>query len=131
MKALDMGAVGTLICWENLDIIRYQFVKLPDAESAIVQYLRPDQEKSIEKHTDPDTGEELELDEKMSLLEWLANNFKDFGTKLEIITDKSQEGSQFCSGFGGIGGLLRYRVDFAAMDYDPGDFDDVDLEDYM
>ena len=106
-------------------------MKLPDAESAIVQYLRPDQEKSIEKHTDPDTGEELELDEKMSLLEWLANNFKDFGTKLEIITDKSQEGSQFCSGFGGIGGLLRYRVDFAAMDYDPGDFDDVDLEDYM
>lgn len=131
MKALDMGACGTLICWENLDITRYKFVKLPDEENAQVTYLRPDQEKSIEKHLCPDSGVELEVDETMPLLEWLANNFKDFGTKLEIITDKSQEGSQFCSGFGGIGGLLRYRVDFAAMEYDPGDFDDVDLEDYM
>ena len=36
--------------------------------------------------------------------------FQDYGAHLEIITDKSQEGSQFCSGFGGIGGLLRYVV---------------------
>lgn len=27
-----------------------------------------------------------------------------FGATLEIITDKSQEGSQFVRGFGGIGG---------------------------
>lgn len=38
------------------------------------------------------------------LLEWLANNYKNFGATLEIITDKSQEGSQFVRGFGGIGG---------------------------
>lgn len=29
---------------------------------------------------------------------------------------RSQEGSQFCKGFGGIGGVLRWRVDFAEMD---------------
>lgn len=40
------------------------------------------------------------------LLEWLANNYKNFGATLEIITDKSQEGSQFVRGFGGIGGRL-------------------------
>jgi len=27
------------------------------------------------------------------------------GATLEIITDKSQEGAQFCKGFGGIGGM--------------------------
>lgn len=27
------------------------------------------------------------------------------------MTNKSQEGSQFCRGFGGIGGILRYAVD--------------------
>ncbi len=27
-----------------------------------------------------------------------------------------QEGSQFCRGFGGIGGLLRWRLDFAEME---------------
>ena len=26
------------------------------------------------------------------------------GAHLEIVTDKSQEGAQFCKGFGGIGG---------------------------
>jgi peptide chain release factor subunit 1 len=40
----------------------------------------------------------------MLLIEWLANHYKEFGTVLEIVTDRSQEGSQFCRGFGGIGG---------------------------
>ena len=46
----------------------------------------------------------MELVESQQLLEWLANNYKTFGATLEIITDKSQEGSQFVRGFGGIGG---------------------------
>lgn len=46
----------------------------------------------------------MELVESQPLLEWLANNYKCFGATLEIITDKSQEGSQFVRGFGGIGG---------------------------
>lgn len=43
----------------------------------------------------------------MPLLEWFANNYKKFGATLEIVTDKSQEGSQFVKGFGGIGGKLQ------------------------
>ena len=50
------------------------------------------------------TGAELEVEEQMPLLEWFANNYKNFGTNLQIVTDRSQEGSQFCKGFGGIGG---------------------------
>jgi peptide chain release factor subunit 1 len=30
----------------------------------------------------------------------------------EIITDRTQKGNQFVKGYGGIGGLMRYRVDF-------------------
>lgn len=48
--------------------------------------------------------------DKKPMLEWLAENYKSFGCVLEFITNKSQEGSQFCRGFGGIGGLLRYQV---------------------
>ena len=29
---------------------------------------------------------------------------------------RSQEGSQFCRGFGGIGGLLRYAVDLSEFE---------------
>jgi peptide chain release factor subunit 1 len=31
------------------------------------------------------------------------------------VTNRSQEGAQFCKGFGGIGGLLRYKVDFTNL----------------
>lgn len=47
---------------------------------------------------------------QMPMLEWLANNYKKFGCALEFVTNRSQEGSQFCKGFGGIGGVLRYSV---------------------
>lgn len=50
----------------------------------------------------------MELVESQPLLEWLANNYKCFGATLEIITDKSQEGSQFVRGFGGIGGKYEF-----------------------
>lgn len=58
------------------------------------------------------SGVELELMECQPLLEWLANNYKSFGATLEIITDKSQEGSQFVRGFGGIGGQLIFLFHF-------------------
>ena len=51
----------------------------------------------------------MELVESMALLEWFANNYKNFGATLEIITDKSQEGAQFVKGFGGIGGKSIYN----------------------
>ena len=66
----------------------------------------------------------------MPFLEWLANNYKNFGATLEIITDRSQEGSQFVRGFGGIGGMLLYKVDFQAMQYDDFDDEEFDLDDY-
>jgi peptide chain release factor subunit 1 len=38
-------------------------------------------------------------------------NYKRFGIFIEFITDKSSDGFQFCKGFGGIGGFLRYKID--------------------
>jgi peptide chain release factor subunit 1 len=34
---------------------------------------------------------------------------------LEFVTDRSSEGTQFVKGFGGIGGILRWKVDFVEM----------------
>ncbi|XP_065916620.1 eukaryotic peptide chain release factor subunit 1 [Dysidea avara] len=120
LKALEMGAMETLIVWENLDITRY-ILKNHQSDEEVLLYLNPEQEKDKTKFLDKETGVELELVEKISLLEWLANKYKEFGATLEIVTDKSQEGSQFCKGFGGIGGILRYRVDFQSMEFDADD----------
>lgn len=130
LKALEMGAVDTLIVWENLEIHRI-VLKNHQTDEDKVLHLSPEQEKDKTYSVDSETGVELELVEKQPLLEWLANNYKGFGATLEIITDKSQEGAQFCKGFGGVGGILRYRVDFQSMeldDYGDGFYDSNDEE---
>jgi len=128
LKALEMGAVETLICWENLDIQRVTLKNHATGEEKIL-FLNSEQEKDKTHFMDQESGVELELEENMPLLEWLANNYKRFGAALEIITDRSQEGSQYVRGFGGIGGMLRYLVDFQSLQCD--DFDEeYDLDDY-
>ncbi|KAJ3188031.1 Electron transfer flavoprotein alpha-subunit [Irineochytrium annulatum] len=117
LKALDLGAVETLMVWESLDITRFQ-LKNPTTGEEFVKHLNKEQEKNREFFTDPATGTDLETVESMPLLEWFAEKYKDFGATLEFVTNRSQEGSQFVKGFGGIGGLLRYKVDFASMTVD-------------
>jgi len=118
LRCLDIGAVQTLIIWENLDTMRYQF-KNPAGGANIVKYLTKEEEKDMDNFRDRETNSDLEIVENITLVEWFANNYKNFGTTLEFVTNRSQEGSQFCRGFGGIGGILRYKVDLVALnDYD-------------
>ena len=114
-------------------------------------FLNSEQEKDKTHFMDQESGVELELEDNMPLLEWLANNYKRFGVALEIITgrfqqivlrlkqaqmelflsDRSQEGSQYVRGFGGIGGMLRYLVDFQSLQsYEDFDDEEFDLDDY-
>uniref|UniRef100_A0A6P6YJM0 Eukaryotic peptide chain release factor subunit 1 n=1 Tax=Dermatophagoides pteronyssinus TaxID=6956 RepID=A0A6P6YJM0_DERPT len=53
----------------------------------------------------------IELVECVPLDEWIIENYKSFGVELCFVTDASQEGSQFVKGFGGIGAVLRYKVE--------------------
>jgi peptide chain release factor subunit 1 len=74
------------------------------------------------------TGVEYEILENIPLTEWFLDNYKKYVSHLEIVTDKSSEGSQFVKGFGGLGGILRYRVDQVYDDLDNEDqFDDDDF----
>lgn len=88
MQCLEMGAVETLIVYENL----------------------------------PDTREE-EL-----FVDWIAENYKNFGCTLMFVSEKSSEGTQFIEGFGGVGGILRYRVDMEEqVEEDHSSLDDEDI----
>lgn len=60
---------------------------------------------------DRETGIEREIIENKLLTEHILENYVTCGMKLEFVTDKSSEGNQFCMGFGGLGGTLRYRLD--------------------
>ncbi|KAJ0253336.1 Eukaryotic peptide chain release factor subunit 1-3 [Hirschfeldia incana] len=111
LKALEMGAIETLIVWENLDINRYELKNSTSGE-IVVKHFGKDQESDQSNFHDA----ELEVQDKMPLLEWFANEYKRFGCTLEFVTNKSQEGSQFCRGFGGIGGMLRYQLHMRTFD---------------
>mmetsp|Transcript_16208 Transcript_16208/g.21482 ORF Transcript_16208/g.21482 Transcript_16208/m.21482 type:complete len:444 (+) Transcript_16208:60-1391(+) len=125
LKGLDLGAIETLIVWDNLDIIRFTVKNNSTGEQKVL-HLNPEQATNDSFFHDQETGVELETIEKVTLVEWLANNYRNFGTNLEFVTNRSQEGSQFCRGFGGIGGILRWRVDFSEME----EFDDEEYAGY-
>ena len=75
---------------------------------------------------DKETAQEMDVIDQTSFLEWLAEKFRDFGTTLEFVSDRSSEGNQFVKGFGGIGAILRYKLNFEQL----ADVDDDDDEYY-
>ncbi|WFC97406.1 translation termination factor eRF1 [Malassezia yamatoensis] len=130
-RALEMGAVETLIVWENLEHMRYVVRDSEGNEQVLL--LSKEQEEDRSRFIDSATGSEMDpVEEPQPLLEWIAENYKQFGTNLEFVTDRSQEGMQFCKGFGGIGGILRYKVafeDLAMYDEEEGEFMSDDDDD--
>ncbi|AAS52712.1 AER028Cp [Eremothecium gossypii ATCC 10895] len=129
LKALDLGAVEKLIVFENLEIVRYVFKTSEDEE--VIKFATPTQEDKSYA-IDKATGTEMEVKEEQLLIEWLAEHYKEFGANLEFISDKSSEGAQFVTGFGGIGGILRYKVNFDQLADDSEDeyYDDDEGSDY-
>jgi peptide chain release factor subunit 1 len=107
LKALELGAVETLIVFEGLDTLRY-VLRNSANEEIIVHSTPANKEKDMDKFMDKATNLEMEqASEPVSLLEWFTENYKTWGCQLEFVTDKSQEGNQYVKGFSGIGGILR------------------------
>lgn len=127
LSALEQGAVETLIVWDNLETVRFVLRNAATREESVRYLTKEDQEKG--EHAHPLFGRAqtgAEVVERVPLLEWLADNYKKFGAAFEMVTDRSQEGSQFCRGFGGVGGLLRYRVEFPEPFDEENDSDPFD-----
>ncbi|KAI4175464.1 MAG: hypothetical protein LQ343_001664 [Gyalolechia ehrenbergii] len=120
LKALELGAAETLIVYENLEYTRW--VLKSSSGSEVVLHTNKSQEMDREMFMDKETGQEMEVVEQGAFLEWLAEKYKDFGANLEFVSDRSSEGNQFVKGFGGIGAMLRYKVNFEQL----ADFDEED-----
>lgn len=121
LKALELGAAEILIVYENLELNRWA-LKTSSGSEVYVYTTREQEEKNRELFVDKETGLEMEVAEQGPLLEWLAENYKNYGANLEFVSDKSSEGNQFVKGFGGIGAMLRYKVNFEQL----ADYSDED-----
>ncbi|MCJ1381050.1 Polypeptide release factor (eRF1) in translation termination [Xylographa soralifera] len=127
LKALEAGAVETLIVFENLEDTRW-VLKTSDG-TEIVLITNKLQEQNREQFMDKETGQEMDVVDQAPFLEWLAEKYKDFGATLEFVSDRSSEGNQFVKGFGGVGAMLRYVLNFEQMaDDDEDEFYDGELD---
>ena len=118
MKALEESAVEKLILFEKLATERCT-VEFIDKDSTLITEVR-----YLDADKDPAQGERIVT--KEPLIDWLVEHHKDFGADISFVSDCTAVGSQFAKGFGGIGAILRYKVDFT----DYGDeVDDVYLDD--
>ena len=124
LKALEAGAAETLIVFENLEITRWVLKASDNTE--VILHTNKTQEADRTNFMDKTTGQEMEIVEQSSMLEWLAEKYRDFGATLEFVSDRSSEGNQFVKGFGGIGAILRYALNFEQL----ADFDDDEDEFY-
>lgn len=140
LRAAEMGAAETLLVWEDLPIWRYEVKNPLTGEKRVVLKEKID-ENAQNTFRDPVTQAELQVVGSMTLVEWLAQEYQNFGAALEFVTSRvkilsillfnmqSEEGSQFVRGFGGIGALLRYPVDFQAFEEDANNEQEEEEED--
>ena len=106
--ALETGAVETLIVWEDIDMNRIEYRNISEDKNDVI-FLT-----NIQLNEDNNffnKNNNTEIVDSVSFIDWIVENYQQFGVTLELISDKTSEGSQFCKGFGGIGGILRFQLD--------------------
>lgn len=120
MEAMENGYIETLIIHDELQYHRLS-LKHNTTEETKVEIVKKEDAKN-NKFKDKE-GVEFDVMENLTLTEYLLDSYKKYVSSLEIVTDKSSEGNQFVKGFGGIGGILRFKVE-----ENLGNFSDDDNE---
>ena len=111
-KALDMGVVDTLLLSENLRRFRVKLV-CPTCDYSEMCTLSED---DLEEFTPPKCSKcknptEMEIKEKLDLIDELSDLAEKTSANVEIISAGSEEGDSLYSAFNGMAGILRYHVD--------------------
>jgi peptide chain release factor subunit 1 len=113
LSVLEIGAVDVLLVSEGL---RKNLAKMrcPSCEHefhAIVDQPDEDKRKKEPKVVRcPNCNEDAEAIEEEDLIRGLSKLAKDFGTKMELISAESEQGSKLVTAFGGLAAILRYKL---------------------
>lgn len=107
IDALEQGLIETLIVWEELTDIRFELVSTEDATKRKVA-IKPAPSLADEKK--PHVFPGYEIVAQQPLLDWIFEHHKDFGAKLKLVSSVTSIASQFINGFGGLGGIMRFKA---------------------
>lgn len=108
IRALELGAVETILVWDGLKVWRL-CTQSPHTGEERITYGRAEDTRTGELVCHQ-SGAKVDIVDTISLVDWLIEQHRGFGAKLEFLTDGSREVHQFCRAFSGLGGLLRYKV---------------------
>lgn len=109
MKLVDSGAICKVVLFEDLSHIRLT-LQHPAKEDPVYRYLTPEKLADNPAFLDVDSTP-LQLVTQEPFTEWITENYRTLGIELELVSDRSPEGTQFFKGFGGMAGYLRYKMD--------------------
>ncbi len=102
--ALERGAVDVLLISDGLRKYRVRW-KCSQCGKEVVETIKGE----IPEKTCPECGSPMDIVDKKDLIEEYYEIAEENGTKVELISDESEEGKIFSTAFGGIAALLRYR----------------------
>lgn len=139
MECLAQSNVDTLIVWEKLNTMIFTLENKKNHKTKVVYKPKEFSNRRLKNWEivssvpviDWFFGLDLienedEIKTQQQIENIVANRLN--GAKLEVISDNSSEGYQFCHSFGGIGCVLRYST--KSDDYDESDGDETDSSDY-
>ncbi|MEA2070756.1 MAG: peptide chain release factor aRF-1 [Asgard group archaeon] len=114
LKAIELGAVDTLLISEELDVIQAT-VECAQCDyentKAIKARKFSDYENEILKKSCPKCGSpKLSIKETEDFVEEIGKKAKDISADIEIISTDTEEGMILYKSFGGLVALLRYPI---------------------
>jgi peptide chain release factor subunit 1 len=113
-KYLDAGAVDLLLLSEGLNKNRVK-IKCGSCGNLTEKTATDEDLFQLEQQISSMQCEKcgnlsLNIEEKVDLLEELADLAQEGSTKVEVISTETEEGSQLLKAFGGIAAIIRYRL---------------------
>ncbi len=105
-RALEMGAVDTLLISEGYGKDRLEL----RCGSCGAEREKTVDEGKEEDFNCPSCGEVMEVVGRRDLVKELNEVAESYASKVELISDESEEGSILMRAFGGVAAILRFRV---------------------
>ncbi|MHA1687859.1 MAG: peptide chain release factor aRF-1 [Promethearchaeota archaeon] len=115
-KALEIGAVDTLILSEHLDEYIYD-LECGNCGYKVIKIIKEKDLPTFESETQDNicpkcSSNSFGIVEKKTLIEHLGEIAESLGTTIEIISSETEEGETLIRTFGGIVAILRFKIDF-------------------
>lgn len=105
MKAMDMGAVETVLISEDIELFEAVY-ECPEGHEKRVHEEEPEISDSVECD---ECSEEMKLEEMHDIVDVFANKAEEMSSDIKIISTNHEEGERLMN-MGGIAALMRYRI---------------------